>query len=334
MKKLAIVTPTYNTSKYIDEFLTSLLSQSFNDFDAYIVDDGSSDNTLQIIKKYSDDERVKVFEKVNGGVSSARNYALDKISKSNKNYKYIYFCDSDDIIEEDCLKKVISACENTDADYGLFSVSYLYKNEKNVRMGKIKSIKLINNEDIVKQFFRYGRMWQKESFSEGFLNNKIFRFSLIKNNRFDENLKRSEDFDFFLRVSSSLHKGIIIPDAWYSYRKRNSSLTNTISETGDLEVCLKNIDFIDRQEVYLRRCMQHKLIRAIYTSYGVAVNCQNEERKKQLLNTWNDYRVKVFPYISDFKMMFILSLPCCMSSKFFNIRSIFSIKTKNTNYFE
>ena len=112
------------------EFIKGLESQNKLDFDAYFVDDGSTDDSLRLLKAYEKkDHRFKIFTKDNGGVSSARNLALEAIQSSKYKYKYIYFCDSDDWLDPSALTKVIGAMEEVGADYGLFSVRKVYKDK-------------------------------------------------------------------------------------------------------------------------------------------------------------------------------------------------------------
>ena len=94
MPKLSVIVPVYNVKKYLIECLNSILSQTFTDFELILVNDGSTDNCGEICDKYaSQDSRVVVIHKENGGLSSARNAGLF-VSKG----KYVAFIDSDDMI--------------------------------------------------------------------------------------------------------------------------------------------------------------------------------------------------------------------------------------------
>lgn len=94
---LSIIIPVYNVEQYIDQCIQSILIQKFQDYEVILVDDGSTDNSAQICDTYAQqDKRIKVIHKKNGGVSSARNRALQMISS-----KYITFIDPDDFIESD-----------------------------------------------------------------------------------------------------------------------------------------------------------------------------------------------------------------------------------------
>lgn len=106
-KGITVIIPAYNAEKYLDLSIGSVLDQTYKDFDLIIVDDGSNDGTLELCKKYAlSDNRIKVFHKENGGVASARNYALDRIDK-----EYVMFMDADDYIDRDFIKKHIEVAE-------------------------------------------------------------------------------------------------------------------------------------------------------------------------------------------------------------------------------
>ena len=100
MKKepvLSIVMPVYGVEKFISKAIESVLSQSFQDWELLVINDGSKDNSRAIAKEYEmRDDRIVVYDKINGGLSDARNYGLRKARG-----KYIHFFDSDDWIESD-----------------------------------------------------------------------------------------------------------------------------------------------------------------------------------------------------------------------------------------
>ena len=108
MKRFSIVVPIYNTEKYLEKCLDSILNQSYNNFEVILVNDGSKDNSEIIIDKYvKKDKRLKKINKENGGLSSARNEGI-KLATG----EYLIFVDSDDTINEDLLKEVNAAISN------------------------------------------------------------------------------------------------------------------------------------------------------------------------------------------------------------------------------
>ena len=94
---ISIIVPIYNVEKYLQECIESLLKQTYKNIEIILVDDGSPDNCPQICDEFlKKDKRIKVFHKVNGGLSDARNYGLERATGN-----YICFVDSDDFVTED-----------------------------------------------------------------------------------------------------------------------------------------------------------------------------------------------------------------------------------------
>ena len=106
--KISIIVPVYNAEKYLNECVDSILNQDFTDFELLLVNDGSKDNSGHLCDKYAHkDNRVRVFHKENGGVSSARNLGLD-----NAIGEYIVFIDSDDYVDVNYLSILMSVGES------------------------------------------------------------------------------------------------------------------------------------------------------------------------------------------------------------------------------
>ena len=100
--KISVIFPVYNTEKYLRRCIDSILSQTFTDFELLLIDDGSKDSSGTICDEYAaKDNRVRVFHKANGGVSSARNLGLDNVKG-----EWITFVDADDFIPCDSLKSL------------------------------------------------------------------------------------------------------------------------------------------------------------------------------------------------------------------------------------
>lgn len=115
LPKVSIIIPVYNVSEYLRRGLDSVLSQSFQDFEVILVDDGSTDASGKMCDEYADsDSRIQVIHKENGGVSSARNAGLD-CAKG----EWVYFMDPDDVLLPDGLRTLVDGiCEEVDAVMG------------------------------------------------------------------------------------------------------------------------------------------------------------------------------------------------------------------------
>ena len=113
--KFTVIIPAYNAGKYLDECLESLVSQSFKDFEVIVVDDGSTDRTAVLGRKYTElDNRFRLVEKDNGGVSSARNSGID-----NAKGEWVLFVDADDVLVNTALE-VLNSSINSTSSAGMY----------------------------------------------------------------------------------------------------------------------------------------------------------------------------------------------------------------------
>lgn len=126
-KQLYIIVPVYNGEKYIERCILSILSQSYHDFIVIFVDDGSIDNTYNILKKY-ESNNFFVLKQKNKGVSAARNVALDFIKEEDC---YISFLDADDYIDNDYFETLVNGIENNKVD--IYCCSYTLQKENSSR---------------------------------------------------------------------------------------------------------------------------------------------------------------------------------------------------------
>lgn len=135
MVEVSIIIPCYNSEKTIEKCINSIKNQSFKDFEALIIDDGSTDQTTKIIKKIIiDDKRFKYYYTKNKGLSHARNYGLDRFKG-----KYISFVDSDDYIEEDYIRTLYQTIKENKTKISICSYKIISKNnEKEVNISKNK----------------------------------------------------------------------------------------------------------------------------------------------------------------------------------------------------
>ena len=123
MPKFSIIIPVYNVEKYIDSCLKSVMNQTFKDYEVIVVNDGTKDNSMDIVKKYD----VKVIEQKNQGLSAARNTGV-KHAKGD----YLIFLDSDDSWNKDLLKELSKSIKNS-PDVVRFQIQETYENSDDVK---------------------------------------------------------------------------------------------------------------------------------------------------------------------------------------------------------
>lgn len=236
MIKLSIIVAIYNIENYIEKCLESLINQKLDNIEIICVNDGSTDNSLNIIKEYaSKDNRIKIINKTNGGISSARNAGI-KIAKG----EYIYIIDGDDYIKENTCEKLINILNQGNVDvlvtgyyrkdwnnkiyevYPKLENTVIYKDD--IKNNFIPSILGVSLENLYKWF-------KGTSINENNESPNVWRFlysnKIIKENyiKFKEDLSFGEDILFNFEYLYHCENLKIFNDCFYYYVWRNGSLS-------------------------------------------------------------------------------------------------------------
>lgn len=184
MPFFSVVMPVYNREKYVAKAVDSVLSQSYQDFELIIIDDGSTDSTGDVIRSYSD-ERIKYLRQNNAGPSSARNNGI-----KNSGGKYIAFLDSDDWWLKDKLKKVREAVEENPDTKIFHTLERWFRGGKHLNQKK-------RHRPPSGYFFSRALELCCVSLSTAVVKKDIFD----EHGLFDETYPACEDYEFWLRVS-------------------------------------------------------------------------------------------------------------------------------------
>lgn len=188
---ISIVIPLYNKSKCIEKCIESVLSQSLNDWELVIIDDGSTDNSCNIVEKYLEDKRIRLIRQSNRGVSNARNHGI-KEAKG----EWIVFIDADDSFLPNALKTLYDTAINNKT---LISTAnfIVRKGDNDFTFCKGKKERLISNN--------YRAWFFKTIYPR--TGAALFHSSILKEHLFDESLCRYEDakslFDIFRKYKIS-----------------------------------------------------------------------------------------------------------------------------------
>lgn len=207
MSRVTIILPLYNCEKYITTMMDCLKNQIFKDWNCLLIDDGSTDNTKEIVKPYLEDSRFHYFYKENGGPSTARNLALDLAFRDYPS-DYIYFCDADDYIDHSLLNVCVKKLDETKLDIVEFGYKTLDP------QGKVTYSNCVVREQFSRSAETLWCVWRC-----------LIRSSLIRDNniRFDERLKWGED-SLFMRTCAYFTKDnwhLDIPYYFYYYKCQN-----------------------------------------------------------------------------------------------------------------
>jgi glycosyltransferase involved in cell wall biosynthesis len=207
MPRISIIIPIYNVEQYLEQCLNSILNQTFKDIEIICVNDGSTDNSYNLLKEFAKkDNRIKIITQENKGVSTARNIGLD-----NSNSEFIMFLDSDDWYDKKLCEKVLNKIKETNADIICFGHNVI-NNDNTILTTNIKQItKLNKNYKSKKHTIR----------NQIFVWDKAFKRQLIEkyNTRFIEGLKCAEDIVFCLSLYYLNPCYSYIEEPLYNYRQ-------------------------------------------------------------------------------------------------------------------
>ena len=223
---VSVIVPVYNVEDYLDDCLTSLINQTFKDIEIICVNDGSTDNSLNMLNEYaSKDDRIKVFSKENSGPGPTRNYGLDQACG-----EYVLFLDSDDWLDLDAIKILYEKSKADDLDLLIFLAENFDDNQNkfyeedyynNVHIPDTFYNEVFNHKDLGKYLFSVAVVPY----------NKLYRRSVIEKYkiRFPENVL-FEDNPFHYEVLLGSRKMSIIKEHFVLRRRRENSITSDIDE--------------------------------------------------------------------------------------------------------
>lgn len=216
---VSIIVPVFNVESYLKECIDSILAQSYKYWELILVDDGSSDGSVEICDRYSlCDNRIRVIHKKNTGVSDSRNIALDVMSG-----KYVMFLDADDfwnktnVIERLLESAVINNLDIVRGEYIAVDEFSNFAFSKNVSSKRRKfSNKVIDSYE----FLKYGIS------NEFFLFLSLFRREILNDIRFEKGRIFLEDMQLYSKILLKSMRCMYLADfRFYSYRKNTNSVS-------------------------------------------------------------------------------------------------------------
>ena len=267
--KLSIIVPIYNAERYLNECIESIINQTFDDFELILVNDGSKDNSLSICSRWKKkDKRIKVIDKKNGGVSSARNEGI-KIACG----EYLGFVDSDDYIDECMYEKLVKLVESVNADIGICKRVIPGKKQNYGHDYPIQeSFTFKNNNGNWKTMFYQGDI-------ETFVTNKLFKASFLKESKVEfKEYSLFEDRLYLIQLYLYNPKMIYVDEELYYYRPVKGSSVH--------RYCAKR--FLIIKEIYKHelelntKYENEKYLQVINKCFAESVlNCIIQEKKRK-----------------------------------------------------
>lgn len=254
---LSIIVPLYNTGKFVSQALHSIQNQTFTDFECIIVDDGSTDQSVQVAQTFTQhDARFKLFLNPHQGLAATLNTALHHVHGN-----YITFCDSDDYLEADAYQNLQPLIQkNPDL---IMSNLYFEKNNHSIQNSNYKFHDLQGAAEIIRSFpliYRQQLMYYNT--------NKIYRRNLIDKLSFND-LTVGLDTIFNYQIFAQCKTILFNRDPYYHYLQRKGSLVN----------------HFDPQRLAIREKETHALINLLHQWHAdYAEQLLNEEWFNTLIN--------------------------------------------------
>lgn len=225
---ISIIIPVYNVEQYVEKCVNSIMSQTYTDFEAIIVDDGSKDKSIDICEKLiKHDSRFKILHKKNGGLMSAWKFGLKHALG-----EYIGFVDSDDWVDSNMYYELHKSIKEYDAD--IVVSGYITENDSVMNRWTRDKLYVFEGDAIRNAFIKdyccsYFHSTSNPSICRW---DKLYKKDILQNNLsfFNENISLAEDFNTNIAVLLDARKIVLLPNFTpYHYRYNPKSIVNTIN---------------------------------------------------------------------------------------------------------
>jgi len=270
--KVSVVVPVYNSAEFLPQCLDSIVNQTYRKLEIICVNDGSKDNSLDILRKYKNkDPRFIIIDKPNGGVSSARNAGLKAATG-----KYVQFIDSDDLINAEAFKNLVEEAETFNADIVTFKKTWFNKNEE----PNIKQKPEYNTKDIEYYFHKETENPFLRNLDCNVIHNKFYKRDFLINNNlyFNEKVSLGED-GLFCWMSFIKTNTVAVDKNIYYYHRVDieTSLMGSSSQQRWFDNHMRIIDYLIKHQDEFKF----------------------EGHKEWILNLAINYGMKIFEFGSD-----------------------------------
>lgn len=264
---VSVVIPLFNKGTVIKKSIDSVLSQTYHNFEIVVVDDGSTDHSVDAVRQY-EDSRISIYLKSNGGPSSARNYGIKK-SKGN----WILFLDADDVLLPDALEKLV---EPFVEDYS--GIDIVCGNFNVISNSDVKKHHLIKYHGLVtcrkKMYWLFiGNCFPRTGAA-------LIRKELLSKHQFPENLRRFEDMCVMIEWVKN-GQVYLIPDVLFNYYRDTANASKPAKDY--------NMDFIFHMN-FSKASFWEKCLLANLYEFGLRLYPQQRRLLKRMYGRWDFYR--------------------------------------------
>ena len=245
---ISIIIPVYNVEPYLSKCIKSIINQTYKKLEIILINDGSTDNSLKICKEYAKkDSRIKVINKKNGGLSSARNKGIE-----NSKGKYLIFIDSDDYIDLTMVEKLYTNLLENNADISICNHYYDYQNN-NLKVKSFPKDKLLVTEKE-----KYYNIYNDYSVATIIACAKIYKREIFNDIKYPIGMVH-EDEAIVLDILEKANRISYFNEPLYYYVQRQNSITNKFN--------LKRLDIITIHENRINKLKEKKDEYLLYLEY-------------------------------------------------------------------
>ncbi len=278
---ISVIIPIYNSQKHLEECLSSVLQQTYQNLEVILVDDGSTDDSSKLVNDYKKrNQNIKVIHQKNQGLSAARNAGL-KIATGD----YITFVDSDDKIEANMIENLIKALQKDNSDIAVCSFKETYPNHKTVGFSKNHPPKSFTTEAALRAMLK----------EEGFMLSstmKLYPTKYFNDISFPIN-KLHEDVAITYKLIMKARKISFVPDESYIYNHHQDSIISQSFNERKLDLINftdKMCDDIDQKYPNLKNITNERRIRARFSILRqIPLNNPNTKTLLNYLKTHQNY---------------------------------------------
>lgn len=280
MKKVSVIIPMHNAEKTIKRALDSLMNQSYANIEVVVVNNNSTDKSINIAKTYLNKLELKLLNEKNSGPSYARNSGIE-----NSSGEYIMFLDADDYFEKDMVHEMVSAVKNNDlVCCNKYKVNNQKKTFEKFQNESIKSYGYIGLLEYMQKHAVFNTVW-----------NKIYKKSIIIKNkiRFNTSMKVSEDYNFNIDYYRYVKSAVVINAPLYNYVISSSSITASYN-LDEFEMRVKAVDnnlslYKDKNyiAVYPMKFYIEALVQSVSKQLNAKATVDKEKLRQDVMAVWN-----------------------------------------------
>ncbi len=284
MIQVSVIVPVYNVEKYIDKCIKTLLEQPIEDIEFIIINDGSTDSTLEKINKYLPNEKIKLFNRTNHGIGNTRNFGLEQAKG-----EYIGFVDSDDFVEKTMFKEMYDRAKEANLD---IVVCDFYEENEEKKNSIVKNITNLNND--ISNFRKMPSLLNSINLSPW---NKLYKRELIeqKKLRFVEDLKY-EDVPFVVNALDSAKEIGKLNKPLYHYVVHSKSETTIVDKKSfDIFKIFDMLISAHGQKDYLKEELKYLIVQRL-SDYNIQQRNQKDKKiREKFIDTSFKYLSGNFP---------------------------------------